>query len=241
MPWWVNGIIFLGIALYFAYRLSEIEERLQLLDHSKLVEKLSDGRRRTPSHQRPESLRSGGAPNFSISPVDESVFADFNWFGAALNRHFENLSVEELNDTAVRNYDSPGAGRRYAVFYKENKIGEMQVQATPTLSSEAKDGSIYADVDLDLHSLQFLPYADAFTLIFNILRYIEPWAPGEGWEGALRIKAAAVLVEPLWEGARLGVNARFNYRVSGPYDLLRMTTEHWKANGINPFEQWDDV
>lgn len=49
------------------------------------------------------------------------------------------------------------------------------------------------------------------------------------------------MTEHLWETMRAEDEyvPDFDWRVKSPFKVLRMTTDHWKEGGIDPFVQWN--
>lgn len=240
----VLAVMLVAIAFHFSQRLNALDERVIHNNYSGIKKAIEEGERHKPVHQQPKSLVEGGAVKSFITAAHEVLFEDFTWFGAVLNQHVaEPWAVEELNDTDVHGIDGPEVGRRYQLYYNACKMGTMQVTAgghewilRPDTFAENRQ----ARVEVELSYLRFVPYGDAHSLISSIVLFIGGF--GDDGDGA-RAKASAVasaeLTRHLWESVRNpDFDMDFEFRTEGPYELLRETIDHWKANGIDPFEKW---
>lgn len=233
------------ISFHLDTRLRALEERVGHTEYNGIKVQIEEGERHKPQHQQPISLAAGGAIASRITPAHEILFEDFRWFGAVLNQHVtEPWSIEELNDTSARGYDAPNIGRQYHIWYNACRMGRMQVTCGGRDWLSKPEG--FADnrlacVEIELNYLRFVPYEDALSLISHIARFI-----GEGnFEDdecsriVARDEGAHVLAQHLWEVVRQpDIDPHFEYSIQGPYALLRDMVDHWKTNGIDPFEKW---
>jgi hypothetical protein len=240
----LTAIGLIVVSFHFDGRMATLEERVIHKDYGGIKAAIEDGERHKPRHQQPKSLIDGGAVESFITAAHEVLFEDFRWFGAALNQHVsEAWAIEELNDTDVRGIEAPEVGRRYQVYYNACKMGTMQVTVgghewifRPEAFAENRE----ARVEVELNYLRFVPFDAARSLINSIVLFVGPF--GDDREGA-RSNAASVataaLTGHLWESVRNpDIDMSFEFRTEGPYELLRHTTDHWKASGIDPFEKW---
>ncbi|AWC22030.1 hypothetical protein CO731_01486 [Aminobacter sp. MSH1] len=226
-----------------AYRLSLVEGRLTP-QNSGMVAAIEDGERHVPVHQLPASICEKGVRSF-ITPAHHILFDDFKWFGVMLNRHIADpWAVEELRDTEIRDYvsDGPEYGRRYRVFYNACEMGTLQVSiggigwiTSPEKFEEERE----ARALLELDYLRFVPHDDAHSLVAAVELFIGKFSDGEVAREHASLRASRSLTAHLWESIRKPEVAQsFEYRASGPYDLVRHTSQHWLKNGIDPFERW---
>lgn len=89
-------VLILLITMTIESRLLTLEARVIHKDYSGIIAQL-EGERHVPQHRQPESLAAGGAIKSWIRPEHETLFEDFQWFGAILNRHrADPWSIEEL-------------------------------------------------------------------------------------------------------------------------------------------------
>lgn len=215
-----------------------------LEDYSGIVAAIKEGKRHVPQHQQPESLAAGGAVKSYIRPANELLFEDFRWFGAVMNREVaEPWSIEELPNTDVRDWfaDVPEVGRRYQVYYNACEMGTVQVRVGgyDYMDPERFAENRQALALIDLNYLRFVPYEDAHSLIYTIVLFVGSFENGDAARARAAAEATAMLSEHLWETVRKpDIDMSFMHRTEGPYELLRHTTDHWKTNGIDPFEKW---
>lgn len=216
-------------------------------EYAGLIKKLEEGKRRPAQHDRPQAL-DGQFKGFHTAGA-QATFEGFEYFAAALNRHVaEPWTIEETADTHIKDImsDSPSLGRTYQVFYNGVRLGRLQVG--DGLSAEGileeiewhrQNPSAYVILDLDY--LRFIPYDHAVSLVSAIELYAGPFENNDISGPRARSKAVEALTGHLWEVARASDEyvPSFDHRVTGPYDLLRHTTAHWKAGGVDPFERWN--
>ncbi|CAH2407930.1 hypothetical protein [Mesorhizobium escarrei] len=231
-------------ALHFSHRLEAIEERVVHSNYDRIKNLIEEGKRHKPHHQQPKSLIEGGAVETFITAAHEVLFDDFRWFGAALNQHVaEPWAVEELNDTDVQGIDGPEVGRRYQVYYNACRMGTVQVTIgghTWIFRPETFADNREARVEVDLNYLRFVPYNDAHSLISTVALFVGKFGDdGDAARAEASAVATAALTRHLWESVRNpDIDMCFEFRTDGPYELLRGTSDHWKAEGIDPFETW---
>lgn len=240
----VMGIGLIAISFQFDTRLNALEERVVHTDYSGVKKQIEEGERHKPQHQQPISLVAGGAIASWITPAHETLFEDFQWFGAALNQHVaEPWSIEELNDTSARGYDAPDIGRQYHIWYNACRMGRMQVTCGhyPIMEPERFADNRQAHVEIELSYLRFIPYHDAVSLISHIVLFVGrfDFEDGERSRALARSESADVLAGHLWETVRQSdIDPYFEYSIQGPYELLLHTVDHWTTNGIDPFRKW---
>jgi len=89
--------------------------------------------------------------------------------------------------------------------------------------------------------MRFLPYRDALSFISGIALLMGDWVDYDTSHAAAASSATTAMTEYLWETMRSEHEyvPDFDWRVKGPFKVLRMTTDHWKEGGIDPFVQWN--
>jgi hypothetical protein len=233
-----------AVSFHFDRRINAVEERVIHKDYSRVKAEIEEGKRHKPKHEQPTSLIDGGAVSSFINAAHEVLFDDFRWFGALLNQHVaEAWAIEELNDTSVRGLDGPEVGRRYRVYYNSCKMGTIQVTVGghewifhPEKFAEHRQ----ARVEVELRYLRFVPYEDAHSLLSTISLFTSPFGEGDEARSKAANLATAALAGHIWESVRNpDVDMTFEFGAEGPYELLRESTDHWKANGIDPLEKWE--
>ncbi|MBY5768571.1 hypothetical protein HFN63_00290 [Rhizobium leguminosarum] len=239
---WLGIIAVVGVLASFNIesRLSAIEERVIRKDYSGIIAQL-EGERHKPQHKQPESLAAGGAIASRIRPQHESLFEDFRWFAALMNRHIaDEWAIEELPTTDVQGYEGPEIGRMYDVWYNACEVGRMQVAlGAGALLSKEKQRS--ARVELKLNYLRFIPYRDAHSLLYEIglLTGSFDRTNGEAFRATAASAATDALTGYLWEAVRQpDLDPWFDFMAEGPYDVLHDQVEHWRKNGIDPMTRW---
>ena len=237
--------IWLTVLYYhFHNRVTELEARVIKPDYSRIKAQIEYGERHKPLHQQPTSLAGGGAIVSWIEEKHEILFEDFRWFGAVLNPHLaEQWSIEEINDTSAKGYDAPDIGRQYHIWYNAFHMGRMQVTCgdywSPNMQSFAENRQ--ANVKIELNCLNFVPYEDALNLISQIILYIGTYNANAGESERIRAQGLAshALAGHLWEVVREpDYSSCFDFSFEGPYDLLRISNDHWSKKGIDPFKKW---
>ena len=173
------------------------------------------------------------------------MFEDFRWFGAVLNRNIADpWAIEELPDTNVRDMaaDGPEYGRRYQIYYNACEMGTLQVTLGGhewIMQPEKFAENRQARALLDLDYLRFVPYGDAHSLVSAVIMHTGPFIDYATASARASALATAALTKHLWETVRVPDAAMdFEHQTEGSYELLRHTTDHWKKNGIDPFEKW---
>ncbi|NKM65071.1 hypothetical protein GFL58_29535 [Rhizobium leguminosarum bv. viciae] len=239
---WLGIIAVVGVLASFNIesRLSAIEELVIRKDYSGIIAQL-EGERHKPQHKQPESLAAGGAIASRIRPQHESLFEDFRWFAALMNRHIaDEWAIEELPTTDVRGYEGPEIGRMYDVWYNACEVGRMQVTlGAGALLSKEKERS--ARVELKLNYLRFIPYRDAHSLLYEIglLTGSYDRTNGEAFRATAASAATDALTGYLWEAVRQpDLDPWFDFMAEGSYDVLHDQVEHWRKNGIDPMTRW---
>jgi hypothetical protein len=240
----VTAIWLVVISIHFDVRMNALESRVVHTEYKGIKAQIEEGERHKPNHKQPASLAAGGAVKSFITPADEILFDDFRWFGAVLNRHIaEPWSIEELNNTDARGYDGPDVGRQYHIWYNACRMGRMQVTCggQASMQPERSAENILARVEIELNYLRFVPYHDALGLISEIALFIGSFdfEDGERSRVLARGEGAGALAGHLWEAVRQSdLDPQFEYSITGPYELLRQTVDHWMTHGIDPFEKW---
>jgi hypothetical protein len=211
-------------------------------DYAGIIAQIRDGEPRVPQHRQPKTIRDNGFESF-VTAAHEVLFDDFLWFGAVLNRHTSvPWSIEELPDTHVRlpGDDGPSLGRRYRVFFNACEMGTIEVTVggyAELYSGERLAKEMCAAVYLDLHYLRFVPYLEAHSLVRAISLFIGRFVEREAANASASADATAALTQYLWDTVRCEETVLgFDYKIEGPYELLRLTSEHWIANGFDPFK-----
>lgn len=218
-------------------------------EYASVIEKLESGERRRPEHRRPRSVTDSGFDSFATTGVI-AVFEGFEYFGALLNRQVSDpWTVEETAETLVMDYrgDSPELGRTYVLFFNGVRVGRVQVTEGFNEAGGFRETLEWhrvnraARVLIDIDYLRFIPFDDALSIISAIELFLGNFEDGNAARLLAKLKASAALTAYLWEVVRAddGHVPRFDHRVEGPYDLLKQTTERWKAEGIDPFVRWN--
>lgn len=152
-------------------------------------------------------------------------------------------AVEETPDTLLKDLEDPDLGRTYRIYYKPIMLGTLQVgigDLSVLLRPEEFIHKRSARAVLDLHWLRFVPYDDAHQLVVTIDLLLGPFAERDAAYARASAAATAALTRYLWESVRVeDVVMVFGHSTEGPYELLRRTTDQWKANSIDPFERWN--
>ncbi|MFD1199950.1 hypothetical protein ACFQ3K_16790 [Brucella gallinifaecis] len=242
-------LILISIGLYviyyhFNFRISEIEMRVTKPDYSHIKSQIEEKERHKPQHRQPTSLADGGAIVSWINEAHEILFDDYRWFGAVLNQHVsEPWAIEEINDTFADGIASPDIGRQYHVWYNACQIGKIQVTlgSYSSLHPERFSKNRRADVAIWLNYLNFVPYADALSLISQIILYTGSYDISDGNPARVRALnlASNALSSHLWEVIReADYSPRFDYSYEGPYELLQHIVDIWSENGTDPYQKW---
>lgn len=216
-------------------------------ENAGLIKQLENGERRPAQHVRPQALDTrfksfvtGGA---------EAIFEGFDYFAALLNQHVAlPWTIEETGDTHIMDIlsDSPSLGRTYKIFYNSVKTGRLQVSDGSSVGGigegiewHRQQGEAYVILELD--NLRFVPYDHALSMVSAVELFIGPFENNDVATHRARSNAAEALSGHLWEVMRAGDEyvPSFDHRVTGPYELLRHTTNHWKEGGVDPFERWN--
>ncbi len=234
----VIAVIGLLINFHIESRLDALEARVVHKDYSGIIAQL-EGERHVPRHQQPESLAAGGAIASWIRPEHQTLFEDFRWFGALLNKHLDPWAIEELPKTDARGYDSPDIGRMYRIYYNACEVGRFQVTlgAGTLLSRDKSTDKRSACLELDLNYLRFIPYHDARGLLYELALMIGDFDRDN--PDACRAKAQALASDALgghlWEVVRQpDIDPMFDFRVEGSYDLVSDQNDHWAKLGFDP-------
>ncbi|WDR05563.1 hypothetical protein PSQ90_14995 [Devosia rhodophyticola] len=217
--------------------------------NSRLIKQLEEGERRPAQHERPRSVTDKGFNSFA-TPGIQAVFEGFDFFGALMNQHIAKpWTIEETGDTLVKDWssDSPELGRTYQVFYNGVTLGRLQVTEGANTAGGFREKIEWhrenraAHALLELNQLRYVPYEDVLSLVSTIELLVGPFENNDIARPRARANAAAALTGYLWEVQRADDQYApdFEHRVDGPYDLLKLTTDHWKEGGIDPFERWN--
>ncbi len=246
--WWGIGLVgAIGAVSIFSIenRLQAVEARVVHKDYSGIIAQL-EGERHVPRHQQPKSLAAGGAIKSWIRPEHETLFEDFRYFGAVLNRHLPDpWSIEELPTTDARGYEGPEIGRMYEVWYNACKVGRFQVTlgSGMLLRRDKSEDKRSACLELDLNYLRWIPYHDARGLLYELVMMVGSFDqdnPEASRARAMTI-AAEALGGHLWEAVRNpDLDPMFDFRVDGTYDLLRDQVDHWKKHDFDPMANGGD-
>jgi len=242
---WIATLAVVVVMMSFNY-----ESRLQALEAKVVPDEYREtraamhGERHVPKHRQPATLIEGGAIASWINEAHEIHFDDFRWFGALLNLRLSHpWSVEELPETNLRGYDGPEIGRRYQVWFNACKIGTIQVKVG---SFSALDPEKFADnrkarAELKLHFLRFVPYDDAYNLLYQLGLYIRSFDHQdiEGSHSAAKTEAVHALTAHLWDVVREPeYEETFEFIVEGSYDVFQDQVRHWKSTSFDPMEKW---
>lgn len=214
-------------------------------EHSALIARLHGSERIPPRHEPAATILGNNGPTSRATVAHDYFFADFVWFGALLNQHIsEPWGVEELPDTNVRDphSDGPDLGRRYRVHYNAVEMGTVQATLAGMdwiFEPEKFKQSPQALVLIDLNWMRFVPHGDALSFVYAVERLVGKWVDDEDSRSRAELAATRALTGYLWEALRQDdMVPQFSWRTTGPYDLLRLTNEHWTKGAIDPFERW---
>lgn len=241
----VIAVVGIVILTHIESRLQTLEERVVHKDYSGIIAQL-EGERHVPRHQQPESLAAGGAIASWIRPEHQTLFEDFKWFGAMLNRDLADpWAIEELPRTDARGYEGPEIGRMYRVFYNACEVGRFQVTlgAGMLLSRRKSTDKRSACLELDLNYLRFIPYRDARGLLYELALMIGDFDRDKSEDSRAKAQALAAdaLGGHLWEAVRNpDFDPSFDFRVEGSYDLVRDQNDHWIKHGFDPMANGGD-
>lgn len=218
-------------------------------EYAGLIKQLEQGERRPAQHVRPHRVTDSGFESFATAGV-QAVFEGFEYFGSLMNQHIADpWTVEETPDTLVKDLlsDSPELGRTYLVYYNGVTLGRLQVTEGSNMNGGLREDiswhrenrAAYATLELD--ELRFVAYDDVLSLVSAVELLVGPFQDNDIARPRARSIAAAALTGYLWEVIRSGDEyvPSFDHRVNGPYDLLKLTTDHWKEGGVDPFERWN--
>lgn len=216
-------------------------------EYKGLIVSLQTGERTPPQHRRPGAVTDSGFESFATEDA-QAIFEGFDYFGALLNRHVEDpWMIEEQPETLLktRQIEGPSLGRTYKVSYNGVPMGSLQVTAGFHLPSSLHNDVEWhrknraAIVAVELDNLRFIPYTHAVGFVAAIELFVGPWQDGVTSRSRARLEASARLTGYLWEVMRQEeAIPQFRHRIEGPYDLLKTTTDHWKAEGVDPFARW---
>lgn len=216
-------------------------------EYAGLIKQLENGERRPAQHDRPHALDDRFKP--FLTGGAQAIFDGFDYFAAVLNQHVsEPWTVEETSDTHIRDFmsDSPSLGRTYRIFYNGVKTGRLQVSDGTSVGGIGEGvewhrqyGSAYVILELD--NLRFIPYDHALSLVSAVELFTGPFENNDIARPRARSNAAEALSGHLWEIMRAGDEyiPQFDHRVTGPYELLKHATDHWKKGNVDPFERWN--
>lgn len=238
----ILAITFFVVSFHSDWRISSLENRVIHKSYSDVKLAIEKGERHKPQHKQPKSLIDGGAIQSRITAAHEILFDDFRWFGVLLNSDVaEAWAVEELNDTYIRQFEGPEVGRQYQVYYNACRMGTIEVTVGGYewfSRPEAFAQNRQARVEVKLDYLRFVPFEAAHSLIYSIALYTGSFGDdGEAARSKAASIATAALTGHLWESVRRPhIDMRFEFRTEGPYELLRHGTDHWKAMGVDLFE-----
>lgn len=215
-------------------------------EHAGLIRELETGARRPAEHVRPTAVTDSGFESFA-TPDAQAIFSGFEYFAALLNQHVADpWTVEEQGKTLLNTMqiEGPALGRTYVVFYNGVNLGKIQVTAGFHVGGFREGVEWHLEnraaiVFVELDYLRFVPFNHALSLISSIEFFVGPFQDGDTSRTRARLEASASLTGYLWEAVRYDdLVAEFYHRIEGPYDLLKQTTDHWKAEGVDPFERW---
>lgn len=208
-------------------------------EYAKLVAGIIDGKRREPKHNSPNETWKPG----TIDPVDQAAFDDFKLFGATIDWETSDpWSLEETSDTGRSAWylDSPDYGRRWIVFYNAVKIGWLEISPHPTHlfgTVEEFRADPNAQVDMRLNWMRFIPYYDAFGLLYAVALNMQGVELGyDAARERAKTSAESALTGHLWEVMRAAEEyvPDLEYSVKGSYGVFRGSVAHWQTTGFSP-------
>jgi hypothetical protein len=217
-------------------------------EHGRLIKQLEEGQRFPPDHDPPKSVTQNGFESFA-TPGTVAVFEGFEYFGTLMNQHCAApWMIEEHSDTRVMDMhtDGPTLGRTYRVFYNGTPMGRLQVREGANWNGHSDDIEWHrenraAHALLNLENLRFVPYDDVLSIVAAVELFVGAFENNDIARPRARANAAGALTGYLWEVMRSDDQyvPSFEHRVDGPYDLLKITTDHWRKGGIDPFQRWN--
>lgn len=238
-------VMVLVIGFSVENRLLELEARVVHKDYTGIIAQL-EGERHVPRHEQPESLAAGGAIASWIRPEHETLFRDFRWFGAMLNRSLPDpWAIEEKPKTDARGFEGPDIGRMYRVWYNACEVGRLQVTVGSgmILRRDKSEDTRTACLELDLNYLRFIPYRDARSFLYELALLIGSFdqEDGEASRSKAQALAADALGGHLWEAVRNPeFDPMFDFSVEGTYDLVRDQSDHWSKIDFDPMANGGD-
>lgn len=139
IPWWL--ILFVAVLLwacyYYRYGYLELKRKTGKSEReAKHEDNVLVGTPIEPKHANPTLKRWG------ISKSLRRFFADFDQFGVVANGwgpiKDSPWRLQELKNTRLRtfNNDSPEHGRRYDLFYNQQRVGSLEIADIPEYTTE---------------------------------------------------------------------------------------------------------
>jgi hypothetical protein len=158
-----------------------------------------------PKHEPPKAI-SGSYPNLAHEE-DRLFFQDFATFADVVNEWLadEHLRsrwrLQELPDTELklRWYDRPAFGRRYALYYNQERLGSLEVAAG--YPYQKQEGTVHSDIEL--HSLRLLHFSAVTQLLSSLALHLVSTNPATSVYGEAQRTIQAALLSVVWDTQRI--------------------------------------
>jgi hypothetical protein len=133
---------------------------------------------------------------WGVTEHDKLFFADFRRFADVLNRWLDEprnpWRVQELPDPELTGAwrDSPGYGRRYAIFYNQVQVGNLQIYAD--FRYERDHPNVHTEIDVKYARLFPFHWVSEFISAVADLT-------ASGNRNEIRIKLHDSMLQQLWQ------------------------------------------
>jgi hypothetical protein len=190
----------------------------------------------TPKHEPPDF------PTSFDNDYDRRFFADFKDFADVVNWWLADEYVgsrwrlQDLPDTDRRMVDhraGPVFGRRFAIFYNQTRLGELEISPAHRYSAEAPQ--VYTSMEIDW--VRMLSFSIIRDFLAAIAMHVTDPRPNSTEAIAARQHILSALIEVLWNNYRLSENKDLDGQDWGEVALNFQGSAEWYIDRKNAWWQ----
>jgi hypothetical protein len=196
----------------------------------KFRDRLWGGEPITPKHEPPPPLKTGrGVRN------QEQFSSDFEDFANVINWHLvgyapwrvQELPTFELSKLAAAH---PAYGRRYAVFYNQARVGEIELEPDYRYSTETPRVTIH----IDLNWVRLLPFETTRDFLTHVAMNTFEYQRGTLEYSEMNQKIDLALMDVLWKTQRI---SKFGLDESG-YGQITVQLKGLASSYLEGSRRW---
>ena len=181
------------------------------------------------------------SPNSACGGLKQ-FYAETEWMQPIFNQSIGGIGFrfheDNLARVALGTFDGPEEGRTFHLSFGELIVGKVGVAR-----NIFEDPDDWATLKVQMNDLiEFLPGNIIHSFLVGLVEHTLDFQEGDFHKKRDDPRASAIaskaMIEALWEKTNQN-DYQLNMEVSGPWKHFKSYVEHWKKNGIDPWDKWE--